>query len=145
MTESTMDDGSPAPVGGDNTDIIRAIYACFGGGDMAGLMARLHQDVDWVWNGPAAIPYAGGHRGHIGVGAFFCCVATTVEVERFAPRQFVTEGETVVVLGDEKVRVKATGLSFATGWVHVWTVRVGKVARLRAFADTATMAAAFHP
>src|SRR5262245_59417581 len=128
-----------------NLEIVCTLYACFGRGDLAGLMALLHDDVDWVWNGPAVIPYAGARRGHSGVGALLRSLSDSLAIEELAPRRFLAKADTVVVVGDERARVTATARSFATSWAHVWTVRAGKIASVRCFADTAAIAAAFQP
>ena len=70
-------------------------------------------------------------------------IAEAIAIERFEPKQFIADDETVVVIGDETARVHATARQFATSWVHLWTLRAGKVASLRCFADTAAVAAAF--
>jgi ketosteroid isomerase-like protein len=102
-----------------NLEIVRNLYACFERGDLAGLMALLHDDVDWVWNGPAVIPYAGARRGRSGVGAFLRSVSDSLTIEEFARRRFLAEAA-------------------------VWTVRAGKIASFRCFADTAAIVAAFR-
>ncbi len=42
------------------------------------------------------------------------------------------------------MRVKATGRSYETDWVHVFTLREGAVAEFREYADTAAVAEAFR-
>jgi len=127
-----------------NLEVVRRLYDCFGRGDLAALTALLRTDVDWTWNGPATIPYAGARRGHAGAATFFRSLADAVAIEQFELKNFIADGDTVVAIGDEKARVHATARHFATGWVHVWTLRAGKVASLRCFADTAAIAAAFE-
>jgi uncharacterized protein len=124
-------------------ELVHRLYDCFGRGDLTALMALLHPDVDWTWHGPAAIPYAGSRRGHTGAAEFFRAVAEAVVIEQFAPKHFIADGDTVVVIGDETARAHATARRFAISWVHVWTLRAGKVASLRCFADTAAVASAF--
>jgi hypothetical protein len=40
--------------------------------------------------------------------------------------------------------IKKTGRKFAAKWIHVFTIKDGKVAALREFTDTAQFAAAFR-
>jgi len=65
------------------------------------------------------------------------------EPEAFEPLHFVASDDRVLVLGRERFRVKATGLTWACEWAHAFTVRDGKVAGFREYTDTAAMVGAF--
>ena len=71
-------------------------------------------------------------------------IGETLEFEQFEPRKFVDQGGTVVVLGYERSLVKPTGRTFENEWAHVFTLRDGKIAKFRAFEDTAAQVAAFE-
>lgn len=71
-------------------------------------------------------------------------MAGSVDIVEFQPLQFIAQGDTVVVLGREKVKVKATGKTFETHWAHAFTVKGGKIAKVQEYTDTATIAAAFR-
>ena len=49
----------------------------------------------------------------------------------------------MVVVGDERSLVKPTGRTFEQEWAHVYTLRDGKIAKFRAFEDTAAQVVAF--
>jgi uncharacterized protein len=83
------------------------------------------------------IPWAGTRHGREGVAEFFSLIGDTLEFEQFEPREFVAQGDTVVVLGYERSLVKPTGHTFEQEWAHVYTLRGGKIAKFRAFEDTA--------
>jgi len=53
------------------------------------------------------------------------------------PHDFVSEGDTVVALGDYSGTFKATGKSFTAPFAHVWTFRDGKVVSFQQHTDTA--------
>ncbi len=89
------------------------------------------------------IPFAGTRRGREGVAEFFSLVGGNLEFERFEPREFVAQGDTVVVLGFERSLVKPTGRTFEQEWAHVYKLRDGKVAEFLALEDTAAHAVAF--
>lgn len=56
--------------------------------------------------------------------------------------QYIANGEEVVVLGHEVLRVESTGRVIKFNWAHVWTVRDGQIVNLREYYDTsATLAA----
>ena len=52
------------------------------------------------------------------------------------------DGNTVVVLGYEKARVKETGKMFESHWVHVHTLSGGKTTHFLEYTDTAAAAEA---
>ena len=68
----------------------------------------------------------------------------TYDFEQFEPREFVAQGDTVVVVGYERTRVKPTGRTFEQEWAHVYTLRNGKIAKGRFIEDTAAQVAAFN-
>jgi quinol monooxygenase YgiN len=60
-----------------------------------------------------------------------------VEIDQFAPTEFLAQGDRVVVLGALHARVTETGRSYENEWAMVWTLRDGKVAGLQIYEDTA--------
>ena len=126
-----------------NAEVIQQAYAAFGQGDMPAFASLLTDDVEWTMQGPSVIPYAGTRHGHEGVAEFFSLVEETLEMEQFAPREFVAQGDTVVVLGYERSLVKLTGRTFEQEWAHVYTLRAGKIAKGRIMDDTAAQVVAF--
>jgi hypothetical protein len=65
-----------------------------------------------------------------------------MEIEEFAPTEFLAQADRVVVLGSLRARVKDTGRSYDNEWVMVWTLRDGKVAGYQIYEDTARELAA---
>jgi ketosteroid isomerase-like protein len=127
-----------------NAEVVRETYEAVGRGDIPALLDLLTDDVEWTFQGPSAIPFAGTRRGREGVAEFFSLVGENLEFERFEPREFVAEGDTVVVLGFERSLVKPTGRTFEQEWAHLYALRDGKVAGFLAFEDTAAHAVAFE-
>ena len=128
----------------DNLRVVRSLFESFGSGDVPGILRLLDEDVDWHIKGPASVPYFGPRTGHEGALDFFGKLGTNVEFESFAPETFLAGGDKVVVIGSERGRVRATGKSFDNDWAMVFTVRDGKVTRLRSYEDTAAVAEAFR-
>ncbi len=126
-----------------NVAVVQQAYEAFGRGDIFGVLDLLTDDVVWTLQGPSTIPFAGVHRGREGIAEFFSLVGEALEFEQFEPREFVAQGDTVVVLGYERSLAKATGRPLEQEWVHVYTLRDGKIARGRFFEDTAAEVAAF--
>jgi uncharacterized protein len=127
-----------------NTEVVQQGYEAFGRGDIPALLDLLTDDVEWTLQGPSVIPFAGTRHGREGVEEFFSVLDETLEFEQFEPREFVAQGDTVVVVGIERSLSKATGRTIEQEWAHVNTLRDGKIAKFRAFEDTAAYVAAFH-
>ncbi len=126
-----------------NVDAVQHLYEVLGRGDIPALLELLTDDVEWVYQGPSVIPFAGTRHGREGVAEFFALLSRTLEFEQFEPREFVAQGDTVVVLGFERNLIKPTGRTFEQEWVHYFTLKDGKIAKVRSFEDTAAYVAAF--
>ena len=126
-----------------NAEVIRQAYKAFGRGDIPTVLDLMADDVDWALQGPSVIPWAGTRRGREAVAEFFSLLGETLEFERFEPREFVAQGDTVVVVGYERSLVKPTGRTFENEWAHVYTLRDGKIAKGRFIEDTAAQVVAF--
>jgi ketosteroid isomerase-like protein len=126
-----------------NIAVVQQAYEAFGRGDIPAVLDTQADDVVWHLQGPSVIPFAGAHRGREGIAEFFSLVGESLEIEQFEPREFVAQGDTVVVLGYERSIAKPTGRSFEQEWAHVYTLRDGKIATARLFEDTAAEVVAF--
>ena len=128
----------------ENIQVLQDLYAAFGRGDMPGILNLLDENVDWYFNGRSSdIPFAGRWQGHAKIVDFFSTVAQTCEVLEFGPNEIIPMGEHILSLGHERVRAKTTKRVFESDWAHIFTVRDGKIVKLREYYDTAAMAEAF--
>jgi ketosteroid isomerase-like protein len=125
-------------------DVSQQAYAAFGHGDIPALLSFLSEDVEWSLPGPSVIPWAGTRHGHEGVAEFFSLVGETLEFEQFEAREFVGQGDPVV-LGYQRSFLKPTGRMLEQEWVHVYALRNGKIAMGRFFEDTAAQVVALAP
>lgn len=124
-----------------NVDIVKRAYDAFGRGDVEGVLATCDDRIEWITPGPADLPTAGRRRGLDEVRDFFRIVGEMYEFERFVPHTFVEQGDRVVVLGDDVVKVKATGKVIEEAWAHAFTFKAGKVVAFQEYLDTAAMVA----
>ena len=76
--------------------------------------------------------------------AFFGQVAENLDFSDFTPREFCSSGDKVFVPGFYAATMRKSGKSAACEWVHVFTLRDGKVVRFREFTDTALLAEAYR-
>lgn len=127
-----------------NVAHVQNLYAAFGKGDVAGILAGLTADVDWQTVGrPKDFPTLGARKGSAQVQEFFQLVAEHEDFSDFTPREFHAADDKVFVLGSYVLKLKTNGAPIASEWVHVFTLKDGKVARFREHTDTAQFAEAF--
>jgi uncharacterized protein len=125
-----------------NVELVRQGYDAFGRGDINGLLALLDERVQWLTPGPPELATSGRRTGRQEVGAFFGTLNEMFDIQRFEPSEFIGQGDRVVVLGSETVRVRANDATLNMDWAHVFTVRDGKVVTFQEFFDTAAIIAA---
>ena len=123
---------------GTATAVVQTVYGAFGRGDVPGILAHCAAQVDWELVGPEKLGYAGKRRDHAGIADFFSQVGQLDDIHAFEPREFIEDGDKVVVLGWESTTARDTGKRFESEWIHVFTVANGKVTRWRGFFDTAS-------
>ena len=128
-----------------NIQMVKDAYAAFQQGDIDGVLRLVVDDVDWhgVKGAEGVAPQAGARKGRAAVGGFFRQLAAATEFPHFEPREFVAQGDQVVVIGDYAATVKITGRSAVTDWVMVFTVRDGKISRFREWTDSAQLVRAY--
>ena len=110
-----------------NVEIVKRAYEAFGRGDINGLLELCEEKIEWASSGPSEMPTAGIRRGRDQVAQFFNAVDQVFEMQRFEPRQFIAQGDQVVVLGGDTVKIKATGKVLTEEWAHAFTIRNGKL------------------
>ncbi len=124
--------------------LVRDVYAAFGRGDLAAVLAACVEDVDWRCHAPSCAPFGGAYVGRAGVKTFFEELLANMQIASFAPRTFLADGDTVVVLGRDAGTATPTGRAFADEWVHVFVFRGGKIAKFNEFTETAPVEAAYR-
>lgn len=127
----------------ENKRVVQSIFEAFGRGDIPGVLAHVSEDVVWNAPGPPNVPYYGERRGHAGATEFFVQLGTNVNFETFEVGEFIAEGDSVVVTGSERGRVRGTGKTFDNQWVLVFKVGGGKVESFHCYDNTAAVAEAF--
>ena len=128
----------------ENTATAQRAYDNFKTGNIPALIDQMSADATWQLPEIAGVALAGTRTGRDGIREFFAIVARDQEVIEFAPREFVAQGDKVVSLGHYKWLVKETGREFESDFVHVFTIRDGKIVAFREHFDTAAAAAAYQ-
>jgi ketosteroid isomerase-like protein len=127
---------------GQAVEVVKAAYAAFGSGDLPAILALVADNVDWKFYGARGLPYTGAIRTKDQVAKWFASIPEADEIQAFEPREFISGGEHVTVLGWERTRTRPAGKVFETEWVHVFTVRAGLIVRFWGMYDTEASAKA---
>ena len=128
---------------GSNVETVKSGYEAFGRGDIQALLDLLDDNCAWISPGPSdKLPWAGAYKGKQQIVNFFTQVGQNLEFSEFAPREFIEQGDTVVVLGVLTARAKKTGKTVKDEWAHVFKFSQGKVVSWQEYVDTAANVAA---
>jgi|SRR5450755_563647 ketosteroid isomerase-like protein len=125
----------------ENVQIVKDAFAAIGRGDMRGLQALSAEDIEWIVPGEDW-PLAGTRRGHAGLADLLQTESETVESSFFEAREFVAQGDRVLVVGFTRGKIIATNKTFEDNWIFAITVRNGKLTNVREYIDTQALARA---
>jgi uncharacterized protein len=123
----------------NHVQIVKDFFAAMGHGDKQGLLALVAKDFEWIIPGKDW-PLAGTYRGHAGLEDLLQkaeMLETSTE-----PREFVAQGDRVLVIGFAKGKIIATNKTFEDDWVFAITVQKGKLTKIREYIDTQALARA---
>ncbi|MFC0599556.1 nuclear transport factor 2 family protein [Streptomyces palmae] len=119
-----------------NIETIRRAYAGFADRDVAGILSAMHPDVEWVHpDGMEKYGLGGTKLGHTGIKEFLTRVPTVLGGMRLSPREFIEQGDRVVVFGTREVTSRS-GKTATLDFVHSWTMRDGRATRMEDIFDT---------
>ncbi|MFL6710180.1 MAG: nuclear transport factor 2 family protein [Massilia sp.] len=126
-----------------NKQLVMRGYELFQQGDIKGVLARCSDDVEIISTENEHVPFTGSYKGLYEAADYFSTLGGSMDALHFLPKEFVAEGDKVVVTGEARWHVKSTGADFHTPWVHIFTISGDKIARLEQYSDSATAVAAF--
>ena len=114
-------------------EAVKAVYSFFAAGELDAFLALCDGDIEWVVNGPASLEKCRAFHGRDGVRRFLEILGGSWRFQSFEAREFFSQGNTVVVLGEEKGETIASDESFENRWAHVFDLEGGKIVRFREF------------
>jgi ketosteroid isomerase-like protein len=128
---------------------VQRLYAAFGRGDIASVLAELAEDVDWAAEAAGTgAPWYGSFRGRDRVPGFFAAIAATIDIEQFDVIGLNTGGsgsEDVIATVWWAFTVKATGRRAEMYMQHWWRVAEDRIVFFRGSEDSAQTVAALAP
>lgn len=115
--------------------VIDRMYDAFVRKDLAACQATVTDDTVWIHNGSQKMP-ALRFEGKPGTEQFFQTAFTSITFDYFRPLQFIEQGDTIAVLGEESFA--SDGKDKVTNrWVQIYTLRDGLIARMDEYATSA--------
>jgi uncharacterized protein len=113
----------------DLIEQVKSLYAAFGRGDVATLLAGMAEDVSWEVEAPAELSWAGIRRGPSQAAGFFAGLAAEHADPNLEMTEFFLSGDAVAVFGRYQATVRASGKRVDTPVAHYFKFRDGKVVR----------------
>jgi len=128
-----------------NAKLVQDAYAAFGRGDIPAVLAMMTPDVTiGIVGRRSDAPFLGLFSGLEGAGEFFSALDAAHEISAFEPLRFAAAEDMVFIWGRYRWRMRRSGVADETEWLHVITIRDGKLAKWLGHNDTAMLAQAYH-
>jgi uncharacterized protein len=121
----------------DNIEFMKGIYQAFAAGDVATVLGAMSDDIEWF--------EAEGHpwypgRAFIGpqqvVEGVFARIQAEIDGFEIIPERFLSDGDAVAMIGRYHGKGIASGAPLDVQFLHLWTVRDGKIVGFQQFANT---------
>lgn len=116
-------------------EVVKKMFSAFAVADVDKILETVSDDTLWIYHGTQIIPKS-HFEGKEGVRNFFTNIFSRTEILNFETRQYIVEGNMVVVLGSEHQRVKRSGRELKQKWVQIYTVENGLITRMEKFATS---------
>jgi ketosteroid isomerase-like protein len=122
-----------------NAATVQAIYEAFGRGDVATILDKLDDAVEWETTVPVSdVPWLQARRGKANIVGFFESMAP-LKITRFEPHTIFDGGDKVFVLITFEATSRGKRYSFPNNG-HLWQFNTaGKVVKYDHVTDTAQM------
>jgi ketosteroid isomerase-like protein len=122
-----------------NVETVQVIYEAFGRGDVATILDKLDDAVEWETTVPVfGVPWLQARRGKANILGFFESLAP-LKITRFEPHTFFDGGDKVFVLIAFEATSQGRRYSFPNNG-HLWQFNAaGKVVKYDHVTDTAQM------
>jgi ketosteroid isomerase-like protein len=121
----------------ENVELVRRLWGTWNRRDHEAVFAHYDADIEWDQSEIVALPDARPmYRGHEGVRAFWRLWLSAWEDVSYEGVEFRDAGDQVVALvQNQHMRGRASGVDLQVSYAQVWTLKDGKVIRMRGYAD----------
>ena len=124
--------------------LAQEVYAAFSRGDIDSILGKLTDDVVWSEPENPFNPAGGTRRGHEGFLEWVRIGHEAEEIEQLEPKRFLVDQSGVAIVGHLRCRARATGRIYESDFVHLLTIRDGKISAFQEFFDTYAAGEAFR-
>lgn len=116
---------------------VKAVYDAFDKGDVSAVLGAFDPHIDWKEAENSLGAEGNPYRDPMAVAeGVFQRYESDVEDLAVVPEHFIEGGDTVVVEGRYRGKMKATGTPVDAQFAHIWQLRDGKVVRFQQYTDT---------
>jgi ketosteroid isomerase-like protein len=123
---------------------VQEVYAKFARRDIPAILTMLSPDVEWGEPDNPFNPAGGTRHGHAGFLEWLNIGRQSEDILVLEPRKFLSDSDSVAVVGYTKCLAKPTGRSYETNFVHLFTFRDNKIVRFEEYFDTYKAGEAFR-
>ncbi|MCZ4125224.1 nuclear transport factor 2 family protein [Streptomyces sp. H39-S7] len=128
-----------------NVDVVKTFFHLFSAGRLDEIRKEyLTDDFEWIYHGPASLPWAGVYRGAAGFDRFFEIVHGLLEVRDLEVQEYLDAGDRIVVLGVSHTRILANDATYDAPWMTVFRIRDGRICQYLDLYDTASVVEALN-
>jgi ketosteroid isomerase-like protein len=125
-----------------NLRLVESIYRMIAQADFDTLRSVFAEGIELEIVGPSGAPMVGTKHGASEVIEAIKSNFALLQDQCPEIESVVAQGNSVVVMGRETGRFRATGQPYELRWVHEFTLEDGRLGRVREMFDTAAMMAA---
>jgi len=127
-----------------NLQIVQQLYSAFIKRDIKLIISLLSDDVEWGEPDNPFNPAGGTRHGHQGFLEWINIGQESEDIIILKTEKMLTDDDSVAIVGYMKCRAIPTGKTYESDFVHLITIKDGKVAKFQEFFDTYTAGEAFR-
>ena len=128
----------------ENIRIVQQLYAAFAKRDINTIVGLLSSEVEWGEPENPFNPAGGKRHGHQGFLEWLNIGRQAEDIQVLEPRKMLTDDDSVAVVGYMKCLAIPTGKTYESDFVHLVTIKGGKVTKFQEFFDTYVAGEAFR-
>lgn len=116
-----------------NVQVVQDCYDAYANKDINRFFGCMKPDIDWELTDVPGLDFTGKRKGCDQIAEYFVQFDSKLTVRAFTPKEYIAQGDKVVVLGHSAWTAKVTNVDLDSDWVHVFTVKDGKIAAFREY------------
>ena len=127
-----------------NIEIVKQLYYAFSKKDINAMLELLCEDVEWGEPGNPFNPAGGIRNGHSGFLEWLNIGKNAEDILVLEPKRFLSDHDSVAVIGYMKCRAKTTGRIYESDFVHFAVIKDSRIGKFQEFFDTYIAGEAFR-